>query len=177
MITSVGPGLLASQKWTDLDLHFFKIKYISRSSPKHRHCLFWEQFLNPPPQHTHTPLPPSFQILEQTYTSECVQFMHTGCQCGPRPHLKQSAMGTICQWRIQRGFRGFTQTPLPAPSFEISYRNEIIWSQWDQVISFSWDIQEKWDKISKAKPPPLLYTSHSFIHINPFSRNSGSTPT
>ena len=29
----------------------------------------------------------------------------------------------------------------PAPIFK--YENEIIWSQWDQIISFSWDIKGK----------------------------------
>ena len=42
-------------------------------------------------------------------------------------------------------------------------------SQWDQIISFSWDILEKWGKVSKANP-------HPFIHMNPLSRNPGSTP-
>ena len=41
------------------------------------------------------------------------------------------------------------------------------YSQWDQIISFSWNILEKWDKICKAK-------SHTFIHMNPLSRNPGS---
>ena len=45
----------------------------------------------------------------------------------------------------------------PTPRFLISYENEIIWSQWDQIISFSWDIEEKWDKISKANPHTPLY--------------------
>ena len=65
--------------------------------------------------------------------------------------------------------RGVRLNPPPRPPFLISYENEIIWSQWDQIISFSWDIQEKWDKISKANP-------HTFIHMNPLSRNPGSTP-
>ena len=51
----------------------------------------------------------------------------------------------------------------------MSYENEIIWSQWDQTISFSWDIQKKWDKISKAKP-------HTYVHMYPLSRNPWSAP-
>ena len=31
-------------------------------------------------------------------------------------------------------------TPHPLPCFLISYENEIIWSQWDQIITFSWDM-------------------------------------
>ena len=37
------------------------------------------------------------------------------------------------------------------------------------MISFSWDIQEKLDKISKANP-------HTCIHMNPLFRNPGSAP-
>ena len=29
---------------------------------------------------------------------------------------------------------------LNEPPPQISYENEIIWSHWDQIISFSWDI-------------------------------------
>ena len=43
------------------------------------------------------------------------------------------------KWHIQRGFRGFAWTPFP-PKFYTSYENEIIWSHWDQIISFSWNI-------------------------------------
>ena len=38
------------------------------------------------------------------------------------------------------GLSGFARTPLHALRFLISYENEIIWSQCDQIISFSWDI-------------------------------------
>ena len=38
------------------------------------------------------------------------------------------------------GIQGVRLKPLPSPVFLISYENEIIWSQWDQIISFSLDI-------------------------------------
>ena len=62
------------------------------------------------------------------------------------------------------GSVGSLEPPLPPPPlrFQISYENEIIWSK-DQIISFPWDIYDKWDKISKANP-------HHFIHMNPLSR-------
>ena len=65
-------------------------------------------------------------------------------------------VGMCAQWGIQRGFRGFARTLLPVARFKISYGNEIIWSHWDQIISFSWDIQEKWDQISKANPHTII---------------------
>ena len=34
-------------------------------------------------------------------------------------------------------FQGFAQTPPPPPHFLMSYENEIIGFQWDQIISFS----------------------------------------
>ena len=51
---------------------------------------------------------------------------------------------------------GSVGSPEPPPHqyFYISYENEIIWSHWDQIISFSWDIfkELKWEIISKANP-------------------------
>ena len=42
------------------------------------------------------------------------------------------------------GFQGPPPpTPPPCPRLKISYENEIIWSYWDQIISFSWDVSEK----------------------------------
>ena len=58
--------------------------------------------------------------------------------------------------------------PLPAPDFKYPMK-KIIWSQWDQIISFSLEILAKCDKISNANP-------HSFIDMNPLSRNTGSAP-
>ena len=69
------------------------------------------------------------------------------------------------QWRMQRRFIGFAWYPHPV--FKYPPKNEIIWSQWDQIISFSWDIEEKWDIVSKANP-------HTFMYMNPLSRNPGS---
>ena len=39
-----------------------------------------------------------------------------------------------------RGVQGVRSHPLSATSLFISYENEIIWSQWDQIIPLSWDI-------------------------------------
>ena len=64
----------------------------------------------------------------------------------------------VLQWGIQRGFRGFAWTP-PRPRFTISYENYIIWSQWDQIISLSWDFKEN--------ETPDLYT------YEPLFRNPG----
>ena len=66
-------------------------------------------------------------------------------------------------WYEQWNQRGFTCPPPPPPPPPQS--------QWDQIISFSWDIWEKWDKISKANPPPLFYTNEP-----PLSKNPGSAP-
>ena len=47
----------------------------------------------------------------------------------------------------------------------ISYENEIIWSQRDQIISFSLNINVKRDKISKANPP------HPHTYEPPFKKS------
>ena len=67
------------------------------------------------------------------------------------------------------GAQGVHLNPLPNPRFQIFYDNEIFWSQCIQIISLSWDIAEKCDKISKANP-------QIFIHSNPLLTNSGSAP-
>ena len=50
------------------------------------------------------------------------------------------------------------------------HENEIIWTQWDQIISFSW-IKYPWNIRSNQQSKP-----HAFIHVNHLSRNPGSFP-
>ena len=86
-----------------------------------------------------------------------------------QPHCwKSHVTAHILRGRYRGGPGGLLEPPSP-PTFQISYENEIIWSQRDQIISFSWDIEETQDKISKANP-------HTVIHTNPLSRNPGSAP-
>ena len=74
---------------------------------------------------------------------------------GKRPHISN-----ICiQWRTQRELK---RTPSLPPFFNIPWKWNNL-SQWDQIISFSWD------KISKANP-------HTFMNMNPFIRNPGIAP-
>ena len=61
------------------------------------------------------------------------------------------------KWHIQRGFRGFAWTPFP-PKFYVSYENEIIWSHWDQIISFSWNIFKEL-RYNKQSESQHVYTS------------------
>ena len=49
--------------------------------------------------------------------------------------LFKAKTNILCvQWWIQRGFRGFTRTPLPAQRLKISYDNEIIWSHFHGIF-------------------------------------------
>ena len=45
-------------------------------------------------------------------------------------------MAEYIPWRIQRGFRGFAQTPTPSPFFKYPMNMK----QFGKLISFSWDI-------------------------------------
>ena len=59
-----------------------------------------------------------------------------------------------------------TTTPPPRPQFfNIPWKWNNLVSR-EQIVSFSCDIHEKWDKISKVTP--------SFTHVRPPSRNPGS---
>ena len=69
------------------------------------------------------------------------------------------------------GVQGVSLNPPPCPLFFKYNENEIIWSHWDQIISFLWDIYSKKREIKSAK-----LTSLPFIHMNPLSRNPGSAP-
>ena len=85
--------------------------------------------------------------------------------------LKQALHVAVADKEGVQRIQGVRRTPFhPTPfRFKISYQNEIIWSQRDQIIPFSWDTYEKCDKISKANP-------NTFIHIIFLSRNPGSAP-
>ena len=62
---------------------------------------------------------------------------------------------------------GLLKPPPRLPLFYMSYENEIIWSLRQNYFIFM-GYSRKWDQISKATPP--------LIHMNSFSRNSGSAP-
>ena len=84
----------------------------------------------------------------------CMRFQDDPCKNNMSPNHKGSVADP-------EGAQGVQATPYRRPPrYSISYENEIIWSQWDQIISLLRDIFKK-NVIESAKRTP-------FIHLNPF---------
>ena len=55
-----------------------------------------------------------------------------------QPVMANIPQSLIGDWThiVVPDLKGVRATPHPPPRYQISYENEIIWSQWDQIISF-----------------------------------------